>query len=279
MYCVIVLYNPSDNVVRRWTNVAEKCNNCTFIFVDNSIECNWSYSLDNCTYIHLKKNKGIAFAQNVGINISMEAGADFVLFFDQDSEVDASYCMSMLEEYKRVKTLVPNLAILGPTVINKETGEGYKSGGSTNKSGFVITNALISSGTIVETETLKVVGLMDDELFIDAVDFEWCWRAVSKGYTCARTESVKLPHKVGQKNKTILGVSYIISSPFRYYYQYRNWLWLIRLDYVPKVWKRNVSIRRVSELIIIPSISENKCKIICNMWKGIWAGLFKNKNV
>lgn len=42
---------------------------------------------------------------------------------------------------------------------------------------------LINSGMLVPVSTLKDVGLMKEELFIDYVDIEWCLRAASKSLT------------------------------------------------------------------------------------------------
>ena len=38
---------------------------------------------------------------------------------------------------------------------------------------------------IINNNIILDVGLMDESLFIDWVDFEWCWRAKSKGYKTA----------------------------------------------------------------------------------------------
>lgn len=269
IYVIVILFYPSKEIISKWMRYDRDIKNIQFIFIDNtpSSQCAFNYNLK--VYIPMGNNMGIAAAQNNGIKKAIKEGAKYVLFFDQDSDIDIELCFSMVEEYKRIKAMVPNLAILGPTILNKETGETYKRGNDKVLNGFAKVGALISSGSIVETKHFVNIGLMEEDLFIDAVDFEWCWRAISKGYACARTERVNLLHKVGQKNKSLLGIPFIVSSPFRYYYQYRNWLWLLRRDYVPQAWKRKTSIRRVFELFIIPFIAEHKIDTICNMWRGI----------
>lgn len=272
---VIILYNPPDEVIQKWVNFTCQNQDVNIIFVDNSIKSNWCSTQINCVYIPLKENKGIATAQNEGIKQAIRDGADYIVFFDQDSDVDADFCSSLLCEYKRIKQVEPKLAILGPTVVNKDTGIDYKSNGQDTNNGYSIVGALISSGTLVEVNALRNVGMMEDDLFIDAVDFEWCWRASSKGYVCARTPHVKLPHKVGQNSRTILGMPFIVSAPFRYYYQYRNWLLLIRRSYVPDKWKIKTSVRKMIELFVIPFLAENRIQTILNMWRGIIHGFIK----
>lgn len=276
MYCIIVFYNPSIDIVKKWEYFIIEHPYISFVIVDNSVQNNWDVCLNNCTYIPLHENKGIATAQNEGISHAIKCGGKHIIFFDQDSEVEASYCDSMFSEYGRIKQQEPTLAILGPTIVNKETNATYKTCTVDNELGYSLTNCLISSGTIVETRILKEVGLMEDILFIDAVDFEWCWRACSKGYKCAMTSNVELPHKVGQNSKTFLGLPFIISSPFRYFYQYRNWIWLLHRSYVPRSWKIRNSVRRIAELFIIPLLADKKYETVLNMLKGLTNGIGKH---
>lgn len=276
-FAVIVLYNPSQKVYNQW-RLAVQDNPATFFcFVDNSNGPSSSPNRNNCAYIPLHKNMGIAYAQNVGIREAASRGARYVVFFDQDSEVPMGYFESMAEEYERVKGKHPNLALLGPTIINKTRGKAYKSEKGQSFDGYTITSALISSGTIAETRTFQEVGMMDESLFIDDVDFEWCWRAKSKGYVCARTFKVELRHKVGQADKRFLGFPIIVSSPARYYYQCRNHIILLRRRYVPLSWKLKSSIRKLAELVIVPIYSKEGLKTLKEILRGIYAGLSYHK--
>jgi len=44
------------------------------------------------------------------------------------------------------------------------------------------TDMLIASGCLIPADVLRDVGLMDDALFIDHVDTDWCMRARARGY-------------------------------------------------------------------------------------------------
>ena len=276
MFCVIVYYNPSNEIVNKWGSVILKHPIIHFVIVDNSNRENFHPISNNCTYISLFENKGIAYAQNKGITYALDKNNSYIVFFDQDSDVPEGYFENIVLEYRKIKNFIPNLAMLGPAIINKETNEKYKTKGASSSDDFVLTSSLISSGTVAESNTFKEIGLMDDSLFIDGVDFEWCWRAVSKGYICARTQRVSLLHKVGQQYKHFLGYPIIVSSPTRYFYQYRNFLKLIRRDYVPRSWKIKTSIRRFVELFIVPFYAEKKLETFRQMLKGIKAGLIIN---
>lgn len=274
---IIVLYNPSQKVYRQWQIAVQDNPTTFFCFIDNSTDASSTPDYDNCFYIPLHENMGIAYAQNAGIREAASRGARYVVFFDQDSEVPEGYFKAIAEEYERIKERHPNLALLGPTIINKTRGKTYKSEKGHPHDGYTITSALISSGTIAETRTFQEVGMMDESLFIDDVDFEWCWRAESKGYVCARTFKVRLRHKVGQADKRFLGFPIIVSSPTRYYYQCRNHIILLRRRYVPLSWKLKSSVRKLAELIVVPIYSKDGLKTLKEMLRGVYAGLASHK--
>jgi len=44
---------------------------------------------------------------------------------------------------------------------------------------------------------------MNEDLFIDWVDFEWCWRARKKGYKIIGNANVVITHQLGDAAVTI----------------------------------------------------------------------------
>ncbi len=68
---------------------------------------------------------------------------------------------------------------------------------------------------------------MEDSLFIDAVDSEYCWRIRHNGFLVIKNNDALLAHKLGDGKKKILGFLYVgVPSPIRHYYQVRNTLLL-----------------------------------------------------
>ena len=122
---------------------------------------------------------------------------------------------------------------------------------------------------------LRDVGSMDARLFIDFVDFEHCWRANAKGYVCGITNNVALPHKVGSRELHMpRGYRVIISAPFRYYYQYRNWLCLCRRKYVPLQWKVSKGVKFLLRPFYFPFCVRGWRSIEKFMFKGFKDGIF-----
>ena len=224
-------------------------------------------------------NKGIAEAQNVGINfITSHINAKYIVFFDQDSIVDNNYTNAICSEFERVSKNRSNLAILGPTVIRKDDGTVYAPfirKETKDSYGFTVRREIISSGSCIPTSIIHAVGCNNPKLFIDYVDFDWCWRANSQGYICGITSKVKIYHKVGKHELHIGRYRVIISSPKRYFYSYRNYLWLCRKKYVPRDWKIKTGIKALARLFYFPLLVRNGIEIWKYMIKGVWEGLTK----
>lgn len=274
---VIIVFHPNARLLE--SKLKKLGNDVAVVVVDNTPNETINIEQANITYIPLRENTGIANAQNVGIGNILDRGCTHVVFFDQDSDFTEKYVRSIVDEYERISTVRKNLFLLGPTVINKTNGEEYRSVIHSDKKadqGFIEKREIISSGSCVSVDKLNQVGVMDARLFIDYVDFEHCWRANSKGYVCGITQNVTLPHKVGNNELHFPhGYRVIISAPFRYYYQYRNWLWLCRKGYVPRQWKINTCIKFMSRIIYFPFVVNEWKAIEKNMFKGIHDGLFK----
>lgn len=278
---IIVLYNPDLSSVKKTANRLGRV--CSLILVDNSsVDNRASFVLENCQYIPLLENKGIAYAQNVGIDKAKELGCSHVVFFDQDSAIDPQFVCDIVEQYMSIEKTVCNLFLLGPKVYNEKTDEEYRSvfhRYESDENSFQQRREIISSGSCVALKKISDIGGLDNNLFIDAVDFEWCWRAFSKGYVSGITDKVHLKHNVGQREIKICGYSILISAPIRYFYQYRNYMWLCRRSYVPQAWKRNVGVKYFVRLFYFPIFVKAGFKIFKNMLKGISAGFKNDKSI
>ena len=274
---VIVVFHP--NALELQNKLKHLGADVIIAVVDNTPVKEISIAQSNVTYIPLHENTGIANAQNQGIGSLMERGCSHRVFFDQDSDFTEDFVRSMVSEYIRISAIRPNLFLLGPRVLNKTSGEQYRSVVHTEAAadcGFVLKREIISSGSCVSVDRLREVGMMDARLFIDYVDFEHCWRANDKGFVCGVTDNVVLPHKVGSRELRFpRGYRVIISAPFRYYYQYRNWLWLCRRSYVPRQWKLNTGVKFMARILYFPFAVNGWRVIEKNIFKGIYYGIFK----
>lgn len=245
--CVIIFYNPNISQVKKLVESLENSMISHLVLIDNSsvsIESeflSFKGSFSNFYYHCFQENKGIAEAQNIGIQKIINE-VDFILLLDQDSDVNNSMIPTLLDDYQILLKKNIRLGAIGPSIINKLTGQEYVSRVNKKNNYFEGTNILqkrelISSGMLIQTAVLQDAGLMDASLFIDGVDHEWCWRAALKNYLFAMSTRATMMHLVGEGDRKFLFTTIKIPKPIRTFYQYRNFVILSARKYVPLYWK------------------------------------------
>lgn len=197
----------------------------------------------------LGKNTGIGFAQNRGIERAIAAGADAILLMDQDSEPRSDMVPLLVEALVQN----PKAAATGASSIDLRTGRRsyfeFDTGGWPGRwlpvgetPGQTVEAAyLIASGSLVRAQTLKELGLMREDWFIDHIDTEWSLRARAAGWLMLGVADAQLGHRLGDKvTKVWFGRARQVPhhSPQRNYYMFRNALLLLQEKFVPKHWRR-----------------------------------------
>jgi rhamnosyltransferase len=222
----------------------------------------------NIEVISMGRNVGIAAAQNTGIKRATSLGAEYVLLLDQDSVAAPDMVRCLLSGLEERKSEGAKVAACGPR---------YLLGNSHEASAFLVAGAvmlrattgdqgrettacdfLIASGMLIPMQTLTTVGLMDDSLFIDHVDTEWCFRASSLGFRCFGVSKAFMRHRLGQSCRSVgfWGRRRQLPRhvPFRYYFIVRNSILLRRRSYMPPAWRRHDCIR-LAGLMLFHSFS------------------------
>lgn len=281
---VLVSYNPDLKELE--SNLLLIINQVEKIFVvDNSelpLNINEITKISTkIEWISIGENKGIGAAQNIGISSALNQNFDAVLILDQDSTPPPNMVEGLVSGIIDLKEQGNNPACIGPEVFNKNSKEAYTpllNKGVSFDSVYIEKDSMISSGTLIPTDALREIGLMDEELFIDLVDFEWCWRAQKMGYGCYVTKNVRMGHMVGQKNITLMGVyTLLVPSPIRHYYQFRNSLLLMKRNYVPTYWKFRTVIERIIDLIAYPFFISPRSVRLRYIMKGLKDGVSGKK--
>lgn len=271
LFLIIVYFNPNAVQIARTEKLGSIYNT---IVVDNS--CDTLIGDHSFMYIPLNSNRGIGYAQNIGIKCAIEKGANYILFFDQDSDFDSLYPQQLLKSYLSLVSNGHNIAFLGPLFIDSRTNVPFLKYG---KERYEQARELISSGLITSTDVISKIGYLDDSLFIDYVDFEWCWRARSLGFRSFIDTELKIFHSVGYDFRQVFGLKCYLSSPIRYYYQYRNCLLLLGKSYVPLLWKIKCLMRKLVDLFLIPFLVKEPSKTIKYMVEGIIDGINAKKGI
>lgn len=288
---IIISYNPNYSSI---SNLAEQLTkSCEeVIIIDNNSEQELSKSLlqlSKCIVLRLSDNFGIAFAQNMGIKKAIELGASHILFFDQDSKISNNFVDDLISDYKKISVENTKIAAIGPRFIDENKGF-YFPALRFNKHGLidkisvenisspVEVSFLISSGTLVSVEALNDIGLMREEFFIDFVDTEWCFRALSKGYKIYMSERAVMKHSIGDDTLKIYKFNIPVHSGFRRYYRIRNLFFMWKMPYIPKVLIVKLMITNFIIQILLFLIKDKKKDYLKFYIKAVKDGLKQIKN-
>lgn len=285
---IIVLYNPDIEQTFHSLNILLPQVDNVYL-IDNSRESFEDKIPKNnkIKYIPLYNNTGIAAAQNTGIRYLLEDHCDFVLFSDQDSIAEVDTVGKLLDTYTFLKSESIKIGGVGTRAINQKTGMPYPSKSKEydkitikkNECSFTTATRcsyIRSSISLIETENFEKTGLFDERLFIDGVDNEWCWRAATKGFNFFIAENAKIRHMLGKESRKIGNKNISISSEFRIYYQFRNYIWLSKRKYVPKWWKLRHLLKYSIKALYFPLFVKPRKMYAKQIFRGIIDG-FMNK--
>lgn len=224
---VVTLYYPGEETlvnIKSYYDYVSKI----FVFDNTEKKCalyNSLYSLSKINYHHDGQNEGIAKRLNAAATMAINEGYDWLLMMDQDS----SFLLPMIENYLIcLKNYIPknDVALFG---INHEVQ--IKVAEIPCKP--VFSEELITSGSLLNLSLFNEVGLFNENLFIDAVDYEYTIRILLAGYNIIQFPNIQLNHQIGTllKRASIKTLFLVkkekkVHSPLRCYYMYRNNLYL-----------------------------------------------------
>jgi len=197
------------------------------------------------------ENRGIAAAQNAGIAWAMAHGFTYALLFDQDSIAVSNMILQLTQVAANRIAQGDKLAAIGPRYVDPRSGRSSSAlcigkitthqipCGSLLPGQIIQSDLLISSGSLLLLQALEEIGTLDESLFIDHVDHDWCLRARHHGYSLYVVCGAVLEHRLGSDRvRYWFGRwrSFPAHSATRNYYMLRNILLVTRRPYVPLAW-------------------------------------------
>lgn len=230
-------------------------------------------NMSNITILTKNKNVGIGEALNNAAKFAIKQGYTHLLTMDQDSFFEAG----MLSKFKQMISKLKKEDI-GAYGVNYSSNSilAYKD----NASHSLFVNECITSGTIYPTYLFKENIYFNEKMFIDAVDFEFCYR-LKKKYSKKTIiiTNIILQHELGYHDDTIFSRWVSSYSAFRTYYLIRNQLYIWRHysdlygNYRKYFFVKNYVVLRVLNVLIS---EKDKKKKLESIYKGLKDG-FKNK--
>lgn len=255
---VTVTFNPDIEQLR--TQFAALPTDSLKLVVDNASQSQSLQDLrmlvsrtPNARLLCNDENLGLAAAINRGVRTVHESvsPSPFVLLLDQDSEPMPGSIKALLAGFEALKSRGERVACVGPALVDVTTGLPHGFHQSTRwrwiriypsqdaKEPVPCVN-LNGSGTLVRASLFLELGGLEEALFIDHVDTEWAFRVQSRGYRLFGISQAIFRHRMGDASRRIWLFGWRVwpvRSPHRHYFLYRNTVILLRLSYVPRVWK------------------------------------------
>ena len=239
---VVVAFNPKPE---RFAELLEALRGQVqrIVVVDNG----QGVCAPGCEVMRQTGNAGLAAAQNAGIRAALASGASHVLLLDHDSVPDSGMVDALKAVLEAAAGRGDPAAAAGPVFMVGEPGIpswfvrfgafGVQRVRCPKGADAVEVDFLIASGTLVTTTALREVGLMDETLFIDHVDTDWCLRARAAGWRLYGACRGRLSHNLGEGVVRLAGrVVHFSHAPERNYYAFRNSLLLYRRTHATLSW-------------------------------------------
>ncbi|MCZ8167492.1 hypothetical protein [Silanimonas sp.] len=230
-------------------------------------------------HLPLLSNTGIAHAQNVGAQRALQMQADVVAFFDQDSCPEEATLVAM-----DAAISTTDFDILAPTCVdslNREVLPAYRLSVlgiphpiyADGPSVAVPVDLVISSGNFVRSRVFQRGVWMDRTLFIDYVDFEWCFRCRRHGFSVGLVSAARMSHRIGEKTLQYAGVRTSLHGPARSYYKLRNPLLLLRRREVPVLYALRELTAAVLQALVVLRQHEHRKLYLSAFLSGVRDGL------
>ena len=234
---VIVTYNPDMSLLRRAAGSLAPQVSSLHIIDNGSANADAiasEFGSGNVSVIPLGANRGIAAATNAGLRMAIAGGADWVITSDQDTEYPLDYVESFSRMLSGCPVPAAGVAAFVPVFhdeLRNQTAPIYIRGRlierRTAPSGpYTVVSRAIASGMIISAACLGEVGPMREDLFIDMVDTEWCWRAHARGKAVVCCGDLRISHRLGDGLSGAGPVRVALRSPVRHYYMARNGIYL-----------------------------------------------------
>jgi len=285
---VVVTYHPDAALLAAQLDALQAQAGC-IVVVDNATHGTavreWCAARPHVELLSLPENIGLAAALNAGITRARATpGITHVLLMDQDSVPEAGMVAALKVAWDR-QSQSERVAAVGTRFLDPREGVeapfvriGFPVNRQLHCHGDceeVACDFLITSGSLIPIEVLDQVGGMDEALFIDNVDLEWCFRATSQGYALFGVCGARMLHHHGAARHRVPGVprGVVVHTPRRLFYMMRNRVLLYRRAYTPRRWIAQDVPRLVVKFLLFALLIAPRRENLRCMLSGLRAGI------
>lgn len=195
--CGVVLYHPTAEQLAQVVRYGDIFSR---VYIYDNTEGGADLSmLADVTAIEMLasgNNNGLAVAYNAFARAALAAGYAYLVTYDQDSRMDReSICA--LENYI-MEDSANDVAVYGPRVFEPTsmTEAELATYEATELQPIEDVDWLISSGSFIKL-ALYSDGGFDENLFIDMIDYDYCYTMRERGYRIVQNNAVVMTHTIG----------------------------------------------------------------------------------
>lgn len=237
----------------------------------------------NLEIIEHGDNLGIAAALNAGIDLLIGRQCTHLLLLDQDSIIPPGMVAGLLKTMTDRQREGEKIAAVGPAFFNTKLGRtapfirfsnlGIHKIYGHPQNPVIEVHHLISSGSLINIAALQDIGLMEEGLFIDLVDTEWSFRALTKGYKLYGDSQFVMHHALGNTPVKIMNRRFINHTPLRHYYAARNLMHLLSRGYIPLKWRLGLAYSLCKAFVFYSLVPRQRLRHLACIVAGLRDGL------
>jgi rhamnosyltransferase len=273
---IYTTYKPDGHFRKRINSIVQSC--YVSIVVDNTPGGHAFSELDlvGLSLFQDGINKGLGAALNIGILEAQRQGCDAVVLFDQDSSPNEEFINFLIDA---LSTVGPR-SIVGPLLVDdQKANEISLHNSSKSYSEFEEVTCIATSGMCFRLDGVDCADGFTEDFFLDFVDFDWCWRMRHKGWRILRLTSLPMLHRLGFAQRKFLGLTYHVPAPYRHYFQFRDALKLLNINYVPMYSRIRLTAILLPKLFVYPWLLDRGIERLSWMIKGIVDAFLGKKGI
>jgi rhamnosyltransferase len=290
IWALVVCFHPDEELLLALVRQLSAQVSELWILNNGGIHSSLESQFMNYPNLHIhtfKSNVGIATALNFGFSLAAMRGAEFVVTFDQDSQPTGNHVEVLATTWKTLaRQDTQKVGAIGPSFFDDRGSffqyPFYRANGLRVKKIFPAAggdvtpvDALITSGMLVPVFMWKEGLKFREDLFIEYVDTEWCFRASAAGFMHFGCFAVSMRHQLSDANASkFLGMIFLKYSPIRRYYYFRNTLLFVACAHVPFAYKPRLMIGLAVRLLAIPFVDDKPMASLAHALRGLFDGIF-----
>ena len=298
VWAVVICYFPSRHEVLRLLNSLSGQVGQTLVMNNGGIDCKLKAELSAMALVRvidLGENVGIGAALNSAFRELVFNGVAHAVTFDQDSQPELQHVNTLLQARQKLELeagFEKRVGAIGPSFYDVRDGRfdypffrasGLRVHRVTRGMGETVpkVDALITSGMLVPVSLWQQHTFLED-LFIEHVDTEWCFRTLNAGYQHRGCFDVQMCHELSDAQPIVVAnIIFLRYSALRRYYYFRNTVFLIGQNYVPIAFRLRLTLGMIVKSLVSPIIDASARLTIQATLTGSFDGLrgrFGRKN-